>query len=55
MTRRYGVELDALRRTLSEHGVTVYRPDPIMPFVEEPPGLGQMFARDRIMAVGWRA
>lgn len=52
LTQKYVAELDTLRRTLLEHGVTVHRPVPITPGAEEPPGLGQMFARDPIMAVG---
>jgi N-dimethylarginine dimethylaminohydrolase len=52
IAQRYAAELEALRRILSQHGVTVHRPVPITPLAEEPPGLGQMFARDPIMAVG---
>ncbi|MFZ5946328.1 MAG: dimethylarginine dimethylaminohydrolase family protein [Patescibacteria group bacterium] len=52
ITQKYVAELEALRKVLLEHGVTVHRPIPITPLAEEPPGLGQMFARDPIMAVG---
>ncbi len=52
ITRKYVVELEALRKVLIEHGVTVYRPTPVTPLAEEPPGLWQTFARDPIMAVG---
>lgn len=52
ITQKYVAELEALRKVLLEHGVTVHRPAPITPLAEEPPGLGQMFARDPIMAVG---
>ncbi len=52
ITRQYAAELDALRTVLRDHGVTVHRPLPIAPLAGEPPGLGQMFARDPLMAVG---
>ncbi|MDX1251755.1 MAG: arginine deiminase [Gammaproteobacteria bacterium] len=52
ITQKYVAELETLRKVLLEHGVTVHRPVPITPLAEEPLGLGQMFARDPIMAVG---
>ncbi|MEK6802172.1 MAG: arginine deiminase family protein [Nitrospirota bacterium] len=52
ITQKYVAELESLRKILLEHGCTVHRPVPITPLAEEPPGLGQMFARDPIMAVG---
>lgn len=52
ITRKYVAELEALRAVLLAHGVTVHRPVRVAPLAEEPPGLGQMFARDPIMAVG---
>ena len=52
IARKYVAELEALRKVLIEHGVSVHRPVPITPLAKEPPGLGQMFARDPIMAVG---
>lgn len=52
ITQRYVAELDALWTVLLEQGVTVHRPLPITPLADEPPGLGQMFVRDPVMAVG---
>lgn len=52
ITRKYAAELETLRNVLLEHGVTVHRPVPITPLAEEPLGLGQMFVRDPMMAVG---
>lgn len=52
ITQKYVAELGALQKVLLEHGVAVYHPVPIAPLAEEPPGLGQMFARDPIIAVG---
>lgn len=52
ITRKYVVELEVLRKVLITHGVTVHRPTPVTPLAEEPLGLGQMFVRDPIMAVG---
>ncbi len=50
--QKYVAELEALQRVLLEHRVTVHRPVPVAPVAEEPPGLGQMFARDPLIAVG---
>ncbi len=52
VSRRYATELERLRKVLLDHGVKVHRPTPISPLPEEPAGLGQMFSRDPIMAVG---
>lgn len=52
ITQKYVAELEALRKVLLEHGVTVQRPVPVALLAEEPLGLGQMFARDPIMTIG---
>lgn len=52
ITQKYIAELEALHKVLLEHGVIVHRPVPIAPLIEEPLGLGQMFARDSILAIG---
>jgi N-dimethylarginine dimethylaminohydrolase len=52
ITQKYVAELEALRKVLLESGVTVHSPVPVTPLAQEPPGLGQMFARDPIVAVG---
>lgn len=52
--RRYECELAGLLRALSQHGVTVHRPRPVVPRADEPAGLTQMFARDPIIVVGER-
>lgn len=52
LRRRYERELDAFAEVLSGHGVRVLRPDDVTPMKGEPLGLGQMFSRDPLMAVG---
>ncbi len=52
LRRRYVRELDAFAEVLDRHGVKILRPDDVHPTSDEPLGLGQMFSRDPLMAVG---
>lgn len=52
ISRKYVAELDRLHEVLIGHGVTVHRPAAVTPLPGEPLGLGQMFARDPVFAVG---
>ncbi|MCK0469831.1 dimethylarginine dimethylaminohydrolase family protein [Halalkalibacter sp. APA_J-10(15)] len=51
LTRKFQQELAELKQVLLRHGVHVHHPEAIKPQSKEPPGLGQMFARDPILCV----
>lgn len=52
LRERYVRELAGLEEVLDRHSVRMHRPEDVFPTRNEPPGLGQMFARDPIMVVG---
>ncbi|MBY0564705.1 MAG: hypothetical protein K2P58_11005 [Hyphomonadaceae bacterium] len=52
LRQRYVRELLGFEEVLSRCGVRVHRPEDVHPKRGEPPGLGQMFVRDPLMAVG---
>lgn len=52
LRRRYERELEGFAQVLRRHGVRVLRPDDVQPMRGEPLGLGQMFVRDPLLAVG---
>lgn len=51
LVRKYQRELEGLRDALTSRGVQVLRLDEVRVQLEEPPGLGQMYARDSVLCV----